>query len=128
MNAQQCIQMLGPVVFPCMSLLTCCCCPDLCHYVCAQEEEGNKTEQGVVKVQDGEFTWDEAAEKSTLTGINIEAKPGSLTMIVRLGLDLVCTAACCGPHGDEMLLYAVLQGILGICCTACALQLALQHS
>ena len=30
----------------------------------------------------GEFTWDEALDKSTLTDITFEAKCGSLTMVV----------------------------------------------
>lgn len=37
---------------------------------------------GVVRVVDGEFTWDESLEHSTLTDINLEAQPGSLTMVV----------------------------------------------
>ncbi|GFH14107.1 ABC transporter, multidrug resistance associated protein, partial [Haematococcus lacustris] len=37
---------------------------------------------GVVRIQDGEFSWDDKTEKSTLRGISFEAKPGTLTMVV----------------------------------------------
>eukprot|EP00197_Chlamydomonas_leiostraca_P002886 CAMPEP_0202857580 /NCGR_PEP_ID=MMETSP1391-20130828/470_1 /ASSEMBLY_ACC=CAM_ASM_000867 /TAXON_ID=1034604 /ORGANISM="Chlamydomonas leiostraca, Strain SAG 11-49" /LENGTH=1463 /DNA_ID=CAMNT_0049536397 /DNA_START=117 /DNA_END=4508 /DNA_ORIENTATION=- len=38
--------------------------------------------QGSVRVTDGDFTWEEGAEKPTVSGLTFEAKPGSLTMVV----------------------------------------------
>jgi len=37
---------------------------------------------GEISIKEGEFTWDESLSKSTLTGINLDCKPGTLTMVV----------------------------------------------
>ena len=49
-----------------------------------EEQEAGEapTPRGHVVIKDGEFTWDEAQEKSALRGINIAATPGTLTMVV----------------------------------------------
>ena len=50
---------------------------------------------GEIKVTDGEFVWDEAAEKPLLSGVNFEAKPGTLTMIVgSVGSGKSCFCPC----------------------------------
>ena len=36
---------------------------------------------GVVRIEGGEFAWDEEAEKSTLRGVELFASPGTLTMV-----------------------------------------------
>lgn len=41
-----------------------------------------QVEAGVVHIEGGEFLWDEEAEKLTLRDINIQALPGTLTMVV----------------------------------------------
>eukprot|EP00878_Enallax_costatus_P008308 GHUV01008686.1.p1 GENE.GHUV01008686.1~~GHUV01008686.1.p1 ORF type:complete len:1320 (+),score=395.23 GHUV01008686.1:299-4258(+) len=45
-----------------------------------QAAEG--TEPGHVKVVRGEFTWEAGSTEASLTGVNFEAAPGSLTMVV----------------------------------------------
>ena len=48
--------------------------------VAQADQEG--VNPGEIKVTDGEFVWDEKAENPLLSGVNFEAKPGTLTMIV----------------------------------------------
>ncbi|KAG1666954.1 hypothetical protein FOA52_004237 [Chlamydomonas sp. UWO 241] len=43
-------------------------------------EEG--MERGEIRIRGGEFSWDESAEKPSLTGVELSAKAGSLTMVV----------------------------------------------
>lgn len=53
-----------------------------------QEEEGRESAlPGVIQVTDGAFVWDENDKETqaNLSGVNFEAKPGSLTMVGAIG-------------------------------------------